>query len=48
MGRYEEEEDAARARDLAILCLGLAREPRLNFDADHCCASEVELLVGGS
>jgi hypothetical protein len=36
---------AARVRDLAVLALGAAASPRLNFDADEYSLSEVELLL---
>ncbi|KAL6754550.1 hypothetical protein V8C86DRAFT_335072 [Haematococcus lacustris] len=45
VGRFDDEEDAARARDLAVLGLGSASCPKLNFDADMYSLTMVELMV---
>lgn len=48
VGRFEDPEDAARSRDLAMLGLGNSRAPKLNFDADDYTTSQIELLVGAA
>jgi hypothetical protein len=45
VGRFDDAEDAARSRDLAVLALGNALQPKLNFDADRYTHMMVELMV---
>ncbi len=45
VGTSDDEELAARLRDLAVLAMSSSSHPRLNFDADEYSLSEVSLLL---
>lgn len=45
IGRFDCDDEAARARDVAAIALGASTNPRLNFDADHYTLEAVELMV---
>eukprot|EP00983_Pelagomonas_calceolata_P037584 1136405-Pelagomonas_calceolata.AAC.5 len=45
VGRFDCDDEAARARDIAAMALGASANPRLNFDADHYTLEAVELMV---
>lgn len=46
VGQYEVGEQAARARDLAVIGTGMASQPKLNFPAPSYRLSEVLAVVG--
>ncbi|KAF5837436.1 hypothetical protein DUNSADRAFT_4416 [Dunaliella salina] len=45
VGRFDHEDEAAQARDVAIMALGASPNPRLNFDADHYTLEAVKLML---
>lgn len=46
IGRFDCEDQAARARDVASMSLGASVTPRLNFDADQYTLEAIKLMVG--